>query len=58
MDAQQKDMLWRAVLTLVRAGHGALYHTLITPGTALLAQGQKRLRSLRARLMHGAPRRE
>ena len=58
MDAQQKDMLWRAVLTLMRAGNGALYHTLITPGTALLAQGQKRLRSLRARLMHGAPRRE
>lgn len=58
MDAQQKDMLWRAVLTLVRAGNGALYHTLITPGSALLAQGQKWLRSLRARLMHGAPRRE
>lgn len=47
---EQKGMLLRAVLTLIKAGNATLYQAVTAPGAELLRQGQQKVRDLAERI--------
>lgn len=50
LEEEQKSMLLRAVLTLIKAGNATLYQAITAPGAELLRQGQQKARELAERI--------